>query len=424
MYTLYRRHEKKRKDGTPACRYAKQGRRYTKCGCPIWVSDGAKKFRQSLKTRDWAMAERRRRELETGESGVPVSAPAPSLTEAIETFLSDCRSRNLAEASVASYRYVLAALANFLPNDISVRAIDLNVLTAYRQTRRKLFYDGAQKQFKVSGDTISPGYARTELTIQRMFFKFAKERRWTFENENPAKNLKPPKETRRPTAAFTTREVDAIIEATRIIGENSPQRVRVQARALALVYTFLYSGLRISDVAKLRRAQMDLATGKILLRTMKTGTPMYVRMPPEAVAALAAVPAESAEYFFWTGKSKLSTHKTSIRRTIARLLELAGVKDGHPHRFRDTFAEEFLCPADGSDGGDIYELSLLLGHSTTVTTLKHYTPFGPKMQRRLDGSLSHMRFGSRNHDSPVDPQDHALRDGNKNVLPFPAKLRA
>jgi hypothetical protein len=47
---------------------------------------------------------------------------------------------------------------------------------------------------------------------------------------------------------------------------------------------------------------------------MKTGAPLYVRLPQIALDALAALPVESP-YFFWSGKSKLSCAIGSARRT-------------------------------------------------------------------------------------------------------------
>jgi hypothetical protein len=64
--------------------------------------------------------------------------------------------------------------------------------------------------------------------------------------------------------------------------------------------------MRISDTIQLKRAAVDLETGKLLLRVMKTGAPLYVRLGAPATAALRASP-DPGQYFFSNhGNSLLS----------------------------------------------------------------------------------------------------------------------
>ena len=63
MLTLWRRHTKN-------CPHRKDGRKWTKCRCPVWV-DGeisGERIRQSLKTRDWARAGQGRRNSRRSEN--------------------------------------------------------------------------------------------------------------------------------------------------------------------------------------------------------------------------------------------------------------------------------------------------------------------------------------------------------------------
>ena len=56
----------------------------------------------------------------------------------------------------------------------------------------------------------------------------------------------------------------------------------------------------------------------------------------------------------------------------------AVIQNGYAHRFRDTFAVEFL-----PTGIPTEEVAILLGHSNIGVTQKHYGPWVHSRQRQL-----------------------------------------
>jgi site-specific recombinase XerD len=295
MLSLYRRHE-------DACRFRAKGVRHIKCSCPIWM-DGydqkGKRRRQSLKTRSWPHAQARLVEIEGGRVEIPKPAEhSPRLAVAIASYLDDCRARKLEPSTIVSYTNTLDHLVASFPNR-SVAGTDLVALTKFRN-ERKIAATDSDPARSVTASTSSK-----EIQTLRAFFKFCKARKWVA--DNPAKELKAPKSDRLPTMPFTDAEVTRILEACGRIDNPNPREIhRARLRARALVLTLLYSGFRISDAVKLRRADLDMKTGQLMVRLMKTRAPLYIRLPQVALDALAAVPVESL-YFFWSGKSKLST---------------------------------------------------------------------------------------------------------------------
>jgi integrase len=212
---------------------------------------------------------------------------------------------------------------------------------------------------------------------------------------------------------FSHEEIHAILGACDRIYNRNPKGVdRARLRARALVLLLLYSGLRISDAAKLSRSRVDMKTGQMLIRMMKTRHPLYLPLNEETVNALAAIPVESP-YFFWSGKGNSVVR--SARRTIMTVLRLADVADGHPHRFRDTFSVELL-----NNGAELRTVQLLLGHKSIKTTEKHYAPFVTSMQRQLDQAVATLNFGHSSPPAPlgVDPEHNAVRNAKRNVLAF------
>jgi integrase/recombinase XerD len=173
--------------------------------------------------------------------------------------------------------------------------------------------------------------ARKKLEALRKFFRFVHDSGWL--PTNPALSIKPPKVDQPPTLPFTQDEFQKVLKAC----DQYPNKLnRVRLRALTLLLR--YSGLRITDAVTLSKQQIK--SGVLTLRTAKTGTDVRLPLPPDAVAALKAIKTDT--YYFWSG---LSTKKSCVgdyQRAFKKLYKLAGVKNGHAHRWRDTFAVELL----------------------------------------------------------------------------------
>jgi hypothetical protein len=131
---------------------------------------------------------------------------------------------------------------------------------------------------------------------------------------------------------------------------------------------------------RLTEAPLLPPADKLFLCTAKTGTPVYCPLPPFVIEALDAIP--ESTYFFWTG---LSTPKTAAgigRESLKRLFVLAGIPDGHTHRFRDTFSVELLLA-----GVPIERVSIILGHQSVRITEKHYAPWVRARQEQLEADV-------------------------------------
>jgi integrase len=106
---------------------------------------------------------------------------------------------------------------------------------------------------------------------------------------------------------------------------------------------------------------VDRLTGnRLFLYTAKTDVPVYIPLPPFVVRALEACPRKSERYWFWTGLGSKDTLAGNWRRTFRRLCEIAKVKGGHPHRFRDTLAVDPLLEG-GPNRARLNSVGTLLG---------------------------------------------------------------
>jgi integrase/recombinase XerD len=360
MLTTYRRHRR-------SCAHRGEGRRYRRCQCPIWV-DGflaGQEIRKALGLRDWTRAQDLIREWEA--DGKVSSDPKPepiSVKSACDKFIEDAEARGLREPTLYKYRLLFRQLQEFATSQgvKCLRECDLDFVRRFRATwpNRNIA-------------------ARKKLEALRAFFRFCWESEWV--PGNPATKLKPPKTTDPPTMPFTLEEVTRILAACHRYKGGRGQRGRVNAQRLrALVLLLRFSGLRIRDAATLRRDR--LVKGKLLLYTAKTGTPVYCPLPESVVRELEIARGTNPLFFFWSGEGKPKSCVGDWQRSLKKLFKLAGVPDGHAHRFRHTFATDLLLA-----GVPLDRVATLLGHTNSKITEKHYAPWIRARQEQLEADV-------------------------------------
>jgi len=358
MLTIYRRHVK-------SCAHRTEGRKYRRCRCPIWVDGylGGAEVRESLALKDWEKAQQKIREWEA-ERIPTATTDEVTVAQACAAFKSDAVARGLQESTLRKYRVLFNQMESFA-NSRGLEFIkQLDDVPTMRQFRESWIDNGVA--------------ALKKLERLRAFLRFAQESGWI--KTNPAKHLRNPKMAQQPTMPFTQDEMIAILSACPRFSDRHAATTVSFTRIRPLVLMLRYSGMRIGDTATCPTGR--LSGDRLFLYTQKRGVPVNVKLPPLAVEALKAMPPVNPEYFFWTGEGKKETASGNWRRSLRRLFALAGIKGGHPHRFRDTFAVELLLA-----GVPLERVSILLGHSSIRVTERHYSPWIRARQEQLEADL-------------------------------------
>ena len=395
-----------------SCRFSRD-RACRRCNCPKWVGGqvNGHYFRQSAKTRQWAEAEEVRVKLEealikglppfgtavatgsappiptpanpppTSSTGVPeprVPKPRPRVTvaQAVEAYLADAVSRSVETSTLKKLETIFRKQFLVWTRVEGIEYLDeleLDTLLNFRNTWEDGPLAKQKKQSRVIG-----------------FFWACVRRRYL--TENPAIGLGKIKVVQIPTDYFPPDEFERIIAATYIRrGDRGGGDVKAnQTRLRTMTLLMRWSGLRIRDAVTLERHRLN--GDSLLLYQAKTGTPVYVPLPPHVVKALENIPPgpkPNPRYFFWSGNGDPKSAVADWQRSYRRLFKSADIRtaDGerkrcHPHMFRDTFAVEMLLA-----GVPIDQVSLLLGHASVKITEKSYAPFVKARQLQLQESV-------------------------------------
>jgi len=335
-------------------------------------------LRHSLKTHSWERAQLLAQKIEVADDPAadPVKKEEPvTIQRAVEEYLADAKARELSEATLYKLNIIFdKQLLQWSKAEgyKLLREVDLRVVQSFRASWKDGALAKKKKQERVTG-----------------FFWFCIRAGWI--TQNPTNRLGRISVNQPPTDYFTREEFDRIVDATYAYRENRAETgVDNGTRLRTLTLLMRWSGLRIRDAITLEKTR--LIGDNLLLYQAKTGTPVYVPLPPEVAEAVRTVPPgpkPNPRYFFWSGnglpKSAVADWQRSYRRlfTLAKLEKPDGTsKRCFPHMFRDTFAVEMLLA-----GVPIDQVSILLGHKSVRITEKHYSPWVKARQEQLAASV-------------------------------------
>ncbi len=354
MLTLFRRHLK-------TCPHT--SRRYHRCQCPIHVEGSLRgeKIRKALDLTSWEAAS----DLITGwnASGVigVIKPEVPTVVEAVAKFFDDAKARRLQPDTIKK-----------LKNLLEKRLLAWCAHRGYRLLKQ--LHVDALRQFRTTWPD-APISAYKNLERLSSFFRFCEQAQWI--ETNPALALKPPKlaDKSKRVKVFTHRQLQAILDACDQYPQQNAYGHDNRARVRAFILTLRYSGMRIGDCVGLAKSHLD--GDKLFLNTEKSGSKIFVPLPPDAVEALQEVENEG-EHFFWTGNGLRKSAVADWQRALRRLFKLAELK-GNPHMFRHTFATELL-----KKGVPIEDVSILLGHKSVKVTESYYSHWIAERRQRLE----------------------------------------
>jgi site-specific recombinase XerD len=189
---------------------------------------------------------------------------------------------------------------------------------------------------------------------------------WTFcmqqgyVDKHVVRAVKPPKIPQRRIVPFTEAECRRMLAAAKNLRDR------------AVIMVLLDTGIRRSEICSLDISDWRPGLLKVFGKGKKE---RIVPLSPPTEKAIAAQLAsrkvrpggvDGGDALFACVISGQHMSSTTIGSVMRRLRKYSGVRDIHCHRFRHTFAITYL-----RNGGDIYTLQKILGHSS-LDTVKIY----------------------------------------------------
>jgi len=280
------------------------------------------------------------------------------LAELIEYYEVCNRAEGKSPKTISWYSANLKNFRNYLKNrhlSDSLDNIDTKLLREYvlyllKKTRYENHPYTPAKTELLSAATVH-GHVRT----LRAFFNWLVVE--GLAENNPAKDLKPPKVTRKVVSTLSDEEIRAILNTF----STSPSDARNQALFMILLDT----GLRIGELINLKMDDVHMNEGylKVLGKGKKE---RIVPIGNNAQRALQRYlfrfrpkPTNPVTDNVFLSVSSKTLTENSMKLMFTRLAKRSGVCRLHAHLCRHTFATRFLI-----NGGDVFTLQQILGHST------------------------------------------------------------
>lgn len=319
---------------------------------------------------------------------------AIKLSKAIEGFLISRSAEGYSKETLKIYEWALIQMSNYLQDP------DLKTITP---EQIQAFYSFLQTDYipkRTSGEPgpLKPRSIENAWTAIRSFYNWATAEMGV--KKRPDGGIKRPRYKATAISPFTPEEVRKILKACERTKEAATKdrkaftmRRGTAKRDIAIVLVLLDTGLRVSECARLKIKDVNFENNEIFVDAFGSGQKTksrHVYIGKATRNALWRYLAEKEDPDptdpIFISRDNRPMDRNSIRLMLNEAGQRAGVKNVHPHRFRHTFAVEYL-----RNGGDVFTLQRLLGHST-LDMVNHYLALAD-----TDSKAAHRRASPADH---------------------------
>ena len=227
----------------------------------------------------------------------------------------------------------------------------------------------------------------TPVNVRNLFFHGRSERKWSANTalvfyksllvffrwcvnegylaENPVKDMEKPKLEHRLPKKFTKQDALKLLE---IVYNYPYENTYLRFRNHAMFATFIFAGLRKSELLNLRYADVDLENMTIFVNQGKGNKDRFVPVSKTLSDILVRYidlrkkRGYTCAHFFVASNRNAGFTEHGLKHLVAEMIKASELKFS-VHKLRHTFATLMI-----EGGCDIYSLSRMMGHSDIKTT--------------------------------------------------------
>jgi integrase len=161
------------------------------------------------------------------------------------------------------------------------------------------------------------------------------------------------------------RLMEALDERTYRKGTKDLNQTNLRLRLIVLIA--VSTGMRSAEIHRLRWSDVMDSEGLLAVRAkLKKGRVRFVPMPSELAVEIGRYPAIIGEDRILPPKGGPESKRQRLEGSFENLLDRATIRDFWFHDLRHTFASWYMM-----NGGDLYELAKILGHSNIKMTERY-----------------------------------------------------
>lgn len=276
------------------------------------------------------------------------------LSKVIEGYTLSINARHLSQHTIDGYTRTYNKFSGYLGDDLPVNEIDHHHIENFLASQTKL----------------------SNKSLLNHYIGLSALWTWLVNEEivpvNVVRKMKPPRAERKEVQPLTQDECKAlmsVLNKSKIYhrgGQVIDHALGSFERNRAIILLMLDTGIRAQELCDLKIEDVDNRNNRIYVRMgkgMKERTlPFSPRTGQMIWRYVAARKDTNPEDPLFLSKISRPLTRTKLSEMFRNIGKRAGVNNVHPHRFRHTFAIQYL-----RNGGNAYTLQMMLGHSTLET---------------------------------------------------------